>query len=50
MIVSVHPMFFGETCREVFAQKWLAPDEPTLPSVQPMLKKWSNAQDVLRIL
>jgi hypothetical protein len=38
MIASVHPMFFRETYREVFAQKWLAPDELTLPSVHPTLK------------
>jgi hypothetical protein len=45
MIASVHPMLFRETYREVFAQKWLAPDEPTLSSVHPTLKKFSNAQD-----
>jgi hypothetical protein len=46
MIASVHPMLFRETYREVFSQKWLAPDEPTLSSVHPMLK---NAQ-MLKIL
>jgi hypothetical protein len=35
MIASVHPMLFRETYREVFAQKWLAPDEP---NAQKMLK------------
>jgi hypothetical protein len=38
MIASVHPMLFRERYREVFAQKCLAPDEPTL-------KNWSNTQD-----
>jgi hypothetical protein len=50
MIASVHPMLFRETYREVFAQKCLAPDEPTLSSVHPTLKKCSNAQDFFRIL
>jgi hypothetical protein len=30
MIVSFHPMLFRETYKEVFAQRRLAPDEPTL--------------------
>jgi hypothetical protein len=50
MIASVHPMLFRETYREVFAQKCLAPDEPTLSSIHPTLKKCSNAQDFFRIL
>jgi hypothetical protein len=50
MIASVHPMLFLETYREVFTQKWLAPDELTLPSVHSMLKKCSNAQDFYGIL
>jgi hypothetical protein len=44
MIASVHPMLFRETYREVFTQKWLAPDEQTLSSVHPTLQNCSNAQ------
>jgi hypothetical protein len=44
MIASVHPMLFRETYREVFAQKWLEPDDPTLSSVHKTLQKCSNAQ------
>jgi hypothetical protein len=39
MNASIHPMVFQETYREVFTQKWLAPDEPILPSVHLTLKK-----------
>jgi hypothetical protein len=39
MIASVHPMLSWETYREVFTQKWLAPDEPTLSSVHLTLQK-----------
>jgi hypothetical protein len=39
MNASIHPMVFQKTYREVFTQKWLAPDEPILPSVHLTLKK-----------
>jgi hypothetical protein len=50
MNALVHPMLFRETYGEVFTQKGLAPDEPTLPSVHPTLKNCSNAQDFFRML
>jgi hypothetical protein len=50
MIASVHPMLFLETYREVFTQKWLAPDELTLPSVHSMLKKMLKCSGFLRNL
>jgi hypothetical protein len=42
MIASVHPMLFRETYREVFAQKWLAPDEPT-SNIAQMLRIFSES-------
>jgi hypothetical protein len=50
MNASIHPMLFQETYREVFAQKRLAPDDPTLLSIHPTLKNYSRAHDFSRII
>jgi hypothetical protein len=38
MNASVHPMFFRERYRKVFAHKWLTLDEPSSSNAQRLLK------------